>query len=421
MSKKGTKKIYSQRQRQKRSQQRNRNKTQRLRNLAISRARRQKLEAPVWNVNNITHTVPIRTVITEPNETVMDEVNAFEIVNLPNTAPTEAQILGLPRRGKYLRKNTRRLSNKEKQRLNFKQTRKQRQSAIQQARQMKQEERQFENAEETNGYDYIELPVNYSNTYSNTNNTIAQLRRYRQEQMDLERMEEEYEQEQRQKAQEEYRKAEKNKFYFRFNSEKLLKINVLTQFFNYIRKHSISINKLEFAYLDPDYNQSYCYLMKLEDHYNYSNNEYNYESRYRPSYHTQHYAIYKKNPVWNLFRPPSSYLSLNYHFNENDMNTMGSTYIRQIEKDDLRQFLRSLPFVREKLAKERVAKYTAPVKLKDLQMKAVESAVGQFERKTGRTFPQNTQNILEQMIKPIDYRYYQGRDNLKRINTSLFQ
>jgi hypothetical protein len=54
-------------------------------------------------------------------------------------------------------------------------------------------------------------------------------------------------------------------------------------------------------------------------------------------------------------------------------------------------------------------------------MKAVESAVGQFETKTGRTIPQNVQNLIEQSIKPIDYRYYQGRDNLKRINTSLFQ
>lgn len=424
MPKKGTRKIFSQRKLQRRLSRRQRQQSR-------TAAREAKEAERFINANNTTHTVPIQTVEIEPepNETVIDEENDFETVNLPNTAPTEVQILGIPRRGKALRKNTRRVSNKQKQRLNFKQTRKQRQRAVEKARQFKQQERQFENAEQTNEPIYVDLPNDY--TYinnNNNNNTIAQLRRYREEQMELERMEEEYEQEQRRKAQALYQKAEKNKFYFRFNNEPLKKIHVLTKFFMLAMHYPI--NKLEFAYLDEDYNKSYCYLIKLDRQLDYENENNWYDDymgrrigyRYRPSVREEHYDIYKKNPI-NLFRHPSSYVSFNYYWNENDpgYNTIGATYVRDIQKNNLRHFLRGLPFVKEKLAKEKAAIATAPAKLKELQMQAVGVARQQFEQKTGRYIPQEAQNIIEQMIKPIDYRYYQGRDNLQRIKTGVFQ
>lgn len=423
MPKKGTRKIFSQRKLQQRlsSRQRERSRTG---------AREAKEAQRFINANNTTHTVPFQTVKieTEPKETVIDEENDFETVDLPNTSPTEVQILGIPKRGKYLRKNTRRLSNKQKQRLNFKQTRKQRQQAVQQARQTKQQERQMENAEENNQQNYVELDY-YNNDNYDAHDPVEQMRRYQQEQMELERLEQEYEREQVRKAQKEYNKAEKNKFYFRSNDNKLKKIHVLSSFFKYISQYRI--HKLEFAYLDQDFNKSYCYLLKLEEDSYYSNNNNNYFDNNWPrgrrygyrqstSYHTEDYDVYKKNPI-NLFRPASSYMSLNYYLSEDELDTMGSVFDRRIEKSDLRKFLRRLPFVKEKLAKEEAAKYTVPVKLKDLQMKATDAAVQQFEQKTGRYVPREAQNIIEQMIKPIDYRYYQGRDNLQRIKTDLFQ
>ena len=62
-------------------------------------------------------------------------------------------------------------------------------------------------------------------------------------------------------------------------------------------------------------------------------------------------------------------------------------------------------------------------KYRDLQMEGLKRAYTRFERKTGKDFPVNMQNLLESYMtdkKPV-LQYYQQRDNLAHIDTNLFQ
>ena len=406
MAKKGTKKIYSQR----------RKHLQQTRSLA----RKQKEAERFVNANNRTHTVPSKPV-SQLVETIMNVNNVEDAnVNGNNTYPTEREILGVPRRGKTLRKNKKQFTSKNRLRLNQRQSRKQRERAIQAARELKEQERAFEDV------NLEDLENNSENTRSMTTeewyNQLA--REAEAEEKEMERLEKEYEEREYQKAKAKYNKAEKQKFYFRLNDQNLKKINVLTSFFTYLPTF---IRKIEFAYLDPDFNKSYYYIFKYYEEYNNDSNYDNYDrfdrERYmrRAPYQRLTYKVYSKSPI-ELFKPVFVPHSWNFYGpnDEEDFNVFNATYVKEIEKRRLKDALLKLPFVKQKLEKEKAAKATAPTKLKELQVKALESAIQKFE-KPGRTVPQNVQNLIEQMIRPIDYRYYQGRDNLQRMKTNVFQ
>jgi hypothetical protein len=88
------------------------------------------------------------------------------------------------------------------------------------------------------------------------------------------------------------------------------------------------------------------------------------------------------------------------------------------------KFLIQRPHMQEKAEKERQAVLTAEPKLRQLQVKALESALREHEQrnKTKRQFPQNIQNIMEQHIlgRKFPSKYFETRNNLSRIQTNLF-
>jgi hypothetical protein len=406
MSKKGTKKIYPQ-------SRWNRSASRKIKEANL-----------IFNPNNM-NTVQIKSV-----EKGLNENNAFEDATTLNASPTETQLN--PRRGKYLRKNMKRMTNKQRQRLNFRQTRKQREREIEKGRQMKQTEREFEHVdledEEVNKTPNI-ASLNSENFF---NRLAREAQEEYEEEEEMKRLEKENQKKQMRKAQKEYEKVEKNTFYFRTNDEKLKKINILTEFFKILDDPRIT--KIEFAYLDHNIQNSYYYILKYgEDQYNnnsmnnyYDNDQYvrrRMAYRRRPPHVDRYYKVYTRNPV-ELFKPiliPHYWNFYGPNNNDDGFNVFGAKYIEELNKIDLKSFFQKLPGVREKLAKEKQAKATAPAKLKELQLKAVDAAAQQFEQKTGKYVPQNAQNIIEQFLKPINYRYYQGRDNLQRIQTNVIQ
>ena len=116
MPKKGTKKIFSQKKLQRRLSRR-----QQQRNRRAEREFKEYQQAS--NANNTTHTVPIKSkpigLMQNENLNAFENDDAFETIDIPNSYPTERQILGLPKKGKYLRKNTRRLTNKQRKQINI--------------------------------------------------------------------------------------------------------------------------------------------------------------------------------------------------------------------------------------------------------------------------------------------------------------
>ena len=80
------------------------------------------------------------------------------------------------------------------------------------------------------------------------------------------------------------------------------------------------------------------------------------------------------------------------------------------------QYIMELPGLSEQMERERVAPFTAPGKLKRLQEKGLNALVGE-------RLPPNVQNIVESYMfanRPRQ-QHIEDRDNLARINTSLFQ
>lgn len=425
MSQKRTKKIYSQRQHQKKKVQFNRAKTQRLRNLALGSARRKKEAGQVWNANNTNESVPVKHTasIVEPvnnsqtNVVTLNNNNNNE--NLPNNYPSFSE--PAPRKGKYLRLETRKRSNKNKLAANRAQSQKLRNRKRQRARLTKEDARLYENADfnEANvsispenmmHNDWYRLSalhnqmVSYNNYPSNLDNN------------DLDRMEQEYEKREYEKAKEKMKKAQKNTFYIRVGGDTTLTLKKFVE-----NLHYYSTNyKIEILYLSSNPKNTYYEILKFQaddDNNNDYGYGYNQENQYREGY-----VVYKEDPV-EFFKPKLIPHHWNFYGpnNNNDYNVALLNVKGFVPRSRIRKYLQRLPYLMDTYRRQEQARISGRSKLEALRMKAVESAVGQFEGKTGRTVPRNAQNIIEQMIKPIDYRYYQGRDNLQRINTSLFQ
>lgn len=341
-----------------------------------------------------------------------------------NSYPSNLQVLGQPRKGKF---RTKRLSSKQKRQLARAATQKQRNKAMRQAREMKSAEQRLENAELVN-----QVINNGNNAYSLTTeewyNELA--RREAEEEAEYERLEREYEIEQIRKAEEKMKKAPKNTVTVRINDTNT---NRIANFLSYLALRKP--HKFEILYLDEDPAKSYYYIFKFDDNRD-SNNNNDYIYHYRRYQRREYNPFY--NPFYNVFsKPPADYfrpvfIPHYYNFygpNENDdFDTYGANFLRRVYTRDIFEYIRGLPNIKriikeEKEAKARreAAKATAPAKLKELQLKGLEGWIQEMEERTGKTMPRNVQNVIERSIRPFDYRYYQGRDNLQRIQTDLFQ
>jgi hypothetical protein len=421
MPKKATKKIYSMRRRaiktMKQAEKRKRQAEEAKRNQRLAFARGAKEFERTSNANNMTHTVPFTNrpvantqVLSLGNETVN---NASW-----NTYPTNLDILGKPRKGKF---QTKRLTTKQKRQLARGQTQKQRNLAMRQARQMKVAERTLENAE------LVNLNSNKNNVQSMTTeewyNQLA--REQAEEEAEYERLEREYEMKQVRNAEEKMNKAPKNTFTVRINDQDT---TTIAKFLSHLRLRKP--RKFEIVYLDEDSTKSYYYIFKMKYYENSNNDDYMYGRRgYRDNMYMPSYEMYSKPPS-HYFKPVFVPHSYNFYGpNENnDYNTYDAKLLRTVSSNNIINYIRRLPNVtkvireeQEAKARKEAAKARAPYKLKELQLKGLEGWVKQMEEKTGLTMPGNAQNIVERSIRPFDYRYYQGRDNFQRISTDLFQ
>lgn len=96
----------------------------------------------------------------------------------------------------------------------------------------------------------------------------------------------------------------------------------------------------------------------------------------------------------------------------------------KLSKDRLLQVIEEkFPGFLKQAEKTRLAVYTAPSKVKSLQQKGLDVFVERLQKKAGQDLPPNTQNLIESYMferKPPQ-QYFEGRDNLARIQTNLFQ
>jgi hypothetical protein len=317
-------------------------------------------------------------------------------------------------------KKNRLLTRKEKQR--------QRNLSLQRARLGKHEERENElgpavvqNAPNTNAN--LNEDVNVSNNFAGP----GMFYNYNNENYnELERQEQERE---LQKMREEMAKAETNRFYIRVNREKPLYTTY--ELYEMIRRPGYVIPRfIQLLYLSKNPQESYYYeyVEHIEEDDEYS---YNSWGPYRRTIY-RGWKVYKKDPMEYFRRRIEPHYYDFYGPNENEFNNMNMNFTNEnilvlTSRDGLLRHLKRLPHFQEesdkevlRLLKKERAKATAPAKLKELQLQGIEGWIQQMEAKTGMTMPRDAQNIIERGIKPINYRYYQGRDNLQRIKTNLF-
>jgi hypothetical protein len=88
----------------------------------------------------------------------------------------------------------------------------------------------------------------------------------------------------------------------------------------------------------------------------------------------------------------------------------------------MRQYIERLPGFTDQAERERMAVYTAPGKMKSLQQKGLNALLQTMEKEYKKNLPPDTRNIIESYLfanRPHRL-YIQGRNNLGKINTSLF-
>jgi hypothetical protein len=126
--------------------------------------------------------------------------------------------------------------------------------------------------------------------------------------------------------------------------------------------------------------------------------------------------------AWTLRKlPPVSFFSDEPTFNRH--SEPDRTFYNPNDFFSYEHFLLNLPHLQEKAAKERQAVLSVQPKLKELQQKGLESEIQAYEQKKKIQFPRNVQDIIEQHMMGHMYpsQYLQQRNNLTKINTSLFQ
>lgn len=87
------------------------------------------------------------------------------------------------------------------------------------------------------------------------------------------------------------------------------------------------------------------------------------------------------------------------------------------------RYIKALPHFQEAMTAFGKAKYTAAPKLTSLRLKGFEEMMKKFEGSTGQQFPRNAQNLIEEHLlgRPHLQTYLRERDNLAKINTTLFE
>ena len=98
--------------------------------------------------------------------------------------------------------------------------------------------------------------------------------------------------------------------------------------------------------------------------------------------------------VWNvLFLPVADYFKYQHGFTTREPDQFF------LSKYDTIRFLYSLPHLYEKAQKELSATKTAGPKFARLREQGLESAIEEFQKKTGQVFPENTEGVIKAYLK----------------------
>lgn len=306
-----------------------------------------------------------------------------------------------------------------------------REQAIRRQRGFKEEERELVEADSPDNELYF------------NNEELAQMERneYEKELQEKYELEQKYKKKQYKEAKKKFYEAKPNTFYIRFNKhEPFLKASEVFPRMKEIW-HGFS---LEIFYKGTGLKNSfYYYFQKDEPEEYYDNDNISYNSLnndyfgmgmgiYGYGHHGYHYrrraeeswSVVKADPV-EFFKPihtPKYYGwgGDEWYFYRAPPGPLDATFYSTFT---MRDYIKSIPGFMEKVQREKQAVFTAPPKLETLQLKAAEAAAEQFEEATGRHVPQNVRNQIEGYLRKIykpTQRYYQTRDNLYKINTSLF-
>ena len=296
---------------------------------------------------------------------------------------------------------------------------KQRELALRRLRGVKESQRNRENAN-TN-----ENNENNENNESNTR-SLTESEQFERTREEMERQEREAEELERQEELKEYRDAKArfdsvkpNTFLLRQNKHNLLRASDLVRSFR-LYFHS---NSFELLYKGVSEEDSYYYFFEEHEEYDNNvqeNNDFNFAVE---PIHTM--DVYQVDPVL-FFKKILAPGFFGWGGREVDFfkSPPGTFVIHLDNHREMRDFVMELPGFREKVRREQEAVFTGPPKLERLRLRGLQEATRQFEERAGSAVPRNVSNTLETYLRsyyPAQPRYLQNRDNLSRINTTLFQ
>lgn len=242
----------------------------------------------------------------------------------------------------------------------------------------------------------------------------------RLEMEELEYMEREHERMEVEKAVQAMNAAQKERFYIRVNYKDMYKASELLEKLHDSTFYFDTLEVLRLSYI-PEFTYYYIINYDEEDENNYNHDDYG-----RVYYRQNRRMIFDVREVepfeyfresfephsWEFYGPPNN----GYQISKGKHHQYIYNFIELVE------FLTHLPGFMKKVQAERIAKITVPRKLTALQQKGLEGTIREFEKKSGKEVPRNMQNLIETyMERKPPQMYYEKRDNLGKINTSLFQ
>ena len=223
-----------------------------------------------------------------------------------------------------------------------------------------------------------------------------------------------------------FEKQPKERFIIRLNKKDLI---TATKLMDLLDGNGADIKNIDIVWVGKTVRNSYYYRFSYgpsQDPYNYnSNNDWsdNAYGHYRFGRAPPKYCfnIYRKN-ILSFFDPNFPKKLYKAQASNRDY-WYGDQFEECINWHSLKNYIQSLWHFQEELNRLKALRPIAMQKYRDLQMEGLKRAYTRFERKTGKDFPVNMQNLLESYMtdkKPV-LQYYQQRDNLAHIDTNLFQ
>lgn len=413
----------------KRSRLRSQKAKEQVRQRMLGFARSEKEQERIFNTNNTTHTVPELVNSNIDNKNINNNNNnnnndIFTVEPLNNirwsTEPNEINVLGYQRKGKQ--RPNKILTAKQKREQQFAETRKQREQQRGKERVFKEQEQVWpsnstekillnaEAEEEARQKQAFENEIKAIMNGQYINNDYGKY--------NFNNLEKEHEEKEMRKATEKMNKMPKNRFYIRIDNGKIMNSLQFILYFHKTTKRRLG-NKLEFLYLSENPNKSYYEIFIYNPERNSLENNWLFEL-YNSDFEAEEgYKIYRQNP--HVFFISKEFSNTYDWFTDMNFKMYDAHLTRFIPIWNIRRYIPNMRYLYEEFQKFAAAKVSGRTKVKELKLKGLEKWINQMEKKTKKSMPRDAENIIQQMMYPVDYRYYQGRENLQRIKTNLFE